>query len=75
MEALEQQLQADAQEVRALEEAFAHFSRQTARLREAYLKLKNEAARVNLELEEANRQLERKLQELDVGWAAEYLPA
>ena len=39
MEVLEEQLQADPQQILALEEAFAHFSRQTAQLKEAYLKL------------------------------------
>ncbi len=65
MELAEQELQASAEEFRALEEAFAHFSRQTAQLREAYLELKGRAERINLELEAANLELTRKVRELD----------
>lgn len=65
MKVAEQNLEAGPKEVQALEEAFAHFTRQTAQLKEAYLSLKQEAERINLELEAANRELERKVRELD----------
>ncbi|MFO7958567.1 MAG: ATP-binding protein [Candidatus Brocadiia bacterium] len=61
----EDKLQAGPEEIRALEEAFEHFSRQTAQLKQAYEELKERADQVNLELEQANRELERKVQELD----------
>ncbi len=61
----EEQIHAPPQGLHALEEAFAHFSRQTAQLREAYRKLEQRAEQVNLELEAANCELARKVQELD----------
>ncbi len=65
MEVAENQLQDGVEQLRALEEAFARFTEQTAQLKEAYRELKERAERMDLELEVANRQLERKVQELD----------
>jgi PAS domain S-box-containing protein len=64
-ELLEKQLEVRPEELRALEEAFAYFSSQTAQLKSAYQGLKEKAAQINLELEAANLELERKVQQLD----------
>ena len=61
----EKQLEVGPEELRALEEAFAYFSSQTAQLKTAYIGLKEKAQQINLELEAANRELERKVQQLD----------
>ena len=61
----EQNVQTRPAELQALEDAFAQFCQQTAQLRSAYEGLKAEAERINLELEAANRQLQRNVRELD----------
>ncbi|MGD2174164.1 MAG: PAS domain-containing protein, partial [Candidatus Brocadiaceae bacterium] len=61
----EKYARAGPEELRALEEAFEQFSRQTAQLKEAYRELKERTEKVNLELEEANRELEQKVRQLD----------
>ncbi len=65
MKLAEGQPKAGPEEIRALEEAFEHFSRQTAQLEQAYQELKERADQVNLELEAANRKLQQKVRELD----------
>jgi len=51
--------------VKALEEAFQAFSQHTVSLQQTYRRLEKEADRVNLELENTNRRLKRKVRELD----------
>ncbi len=65
MKLAEENIRVPPGEVKALEEAFEHFSRQTAQLKEAYLQLRARAEQVDTELESANRELEQKVQELD----------
>jgi len=65
LELAEDKLQAGPEDIRALEQAFEHFSRQTAQLKQAYDELKERADQVNLELEAANRELGQKVRELD----------
>jgi PAS domain S-box-containing protein len=65
VELAEKQLEVGPEELRALEEAFAYFSDQTAQLKTAYMGLKEKAEQINLELDAANRELERKVQQLD----------
>ncbi len=57
-ELVETQPEVRPEELRALKEAFADFSRQTAQFRAAYSALKEKADQINLELE-------RKVQQLD----------
>ena len=54
-----------SERARALEDAFRAFSRHTVTLQQTYRRLREEAARLNLELEQTNRMLERKVRELD----------
>jgi len=61
----DQELETTPQELRALEEAFEFFSRRTDQLKESYLRLRAETARIDLRLEEANAELESKVQQLD----------
>jgi PAS domain S-box-containing protein len=61
----DQQIEAAPGELQALEDAFAYFSRHTAQLKDAYLRLRSETERINLQLEQANRDLEAKVRELD----------
>ena len=63
--ALTKRIEAAPADVQALEQAFAHFNRQTEQLQRAYRGLKREAEEVNLQLEAANRELARKVRELD----------
>lgn len=65
MEVAQQQAEVSPEELQALEDAFVQFSRQTAQLKEAYLRLQQKAERVNVELESANNALEQKVRELD----------
>jgi len=64
-ELVEQQLDVGPEQLRALEEAFACFTSQTTQLKAAYLALKEKAEQIDLELEAANRELERKVRQLD----------
>ena len=64
-EALQERVETGPDEVRGLRQAFAQFTRQTEQLRQAYLALKAETERINLELEATNRQLGHKVRELD----------
>jgi len=57
-ELVETQPEVSPEDLRALQEAFAYFSRQTAQFRAAYNALKEKADQINLELE-------RKVQQLD----------
>jgi len=63
--ALTESIEAAPGDVKALERAFAHFTRQTEQLKGAYRELKDEARDVNLRLEAANVELARKVRELD----------
>jgi PAS domain S-box-containing protein len=54
-----------AEESRALEQSFAAFTRISRSLEEAYDRLREQAARVDLELAESNRRLNEKVAELD----------
>ena len=54
-----------AKESRALEQSFAAFTRISRALEEAYDRLREQAARVDLELAESNRRLNEKVAELD----------
>ena len=65
LETSEERSQVTVEELQALTEAFEHFTRQTDQLREAYGQLKDEAERVDLELEKANLALQQKVRELD----------
>ncbi len=65
MELVEQTVKLPSEELQALQHAFACFSEQTAQLREAYRQLKERAEQIDLELEAANKELKRKVQELD----------
>jgi PAS domain S-box-containing protein len=65
MEVADVQLDASPEQVQALRDAFAHFCEQTAHLQAAYDDLKRKAERVSVKLEAANREMERKVRELD----------
>ena len=53
------------EKVEALEEIFQAFSRHTVSLQRTYRRLKEQAANLNLELEQTNARLEGKIRELD----------
>lgn len=65
MELAEEQVETGPEEAGALQDAFGRFIEQSARLKDAYLSLKEKAERINLELEAANQELQRKVRELD----------
>jgi len=60
-----QQEQVTSEQLHALEDAFEVFGRQTALLKDAYVELQQRAERIDVELEQANRTLQQKVQELD----------
>ncbi len=65
MKALEEAAAVGAEQARALEEAFAEFCEQTAQLSEAYAALKGRAEQIDMELQQANRELALKVRQLD----------
>ena len=56
-------------EIGHLTRAFELFSKKTARLETAYTELKHQFTSVNLELEQTNRKLQEKVEEIDAALA------
>ena len=56
---------AGPEELKALRDAFDYFTEQTAQLRQAYQALRQRAEQIDVQLETANNELQRKVQELD----------
>lgn len=54
------------EKIESLSKAFEMFSKETSRLEESYLALKEQFKNLNLELEETNRKLKGKVYELDL---------
>lgn len=65
MAVIDEHIEANPQGSEALEDAFSRFVEQTEQLRDAYDQLRRRAELIDLELERANRELGRKVKELD----------